>query len=401
MTKRKNVDDLINEFNEIFKGKYIYTKINYINNKTKIEVICPKHGIFYVRPIDHLHGNGCPECANVKKMTEHSFIEKANKVHNNFFKYENCGFTNVSSKVKIICPIHGEFWQKANNHLNGQNCPKCSKEKIKHEILLTKQKKHSTKKLTMQDFINKVKEKNIDFDFSECQYKNFKTKVKVICHKQDDENHEHGAFYITPNHLLNGRGCPKCGKNIQLTTEVFIDRVKNKFPLKEYSFEQTKYESYHKKVGIICNKKNSKGEKHGLFYITPANLLNGKEGCPICKESLLEQEVALFLRNEKIEYEYQYKTDFLKRFSLDFYLPKLKVAIECQGIQHFQIVDFFGGVENFKKTQKRDEMKRKLCKEHDIRLIYFTHENESIWLYPCINNINDLKKIINNDFNKE
>lgn len=57
---------------------------------------------------------------------------------------------------------------------------------------------------------------------------------------------------------------------------------------------------------------------------------------------------------------------------MDFYLPKYKIGIECQGIQHFEKVDYFGGEIEFNSLNKRDKAKKQICVENNIRLFYYT-----------------------------
>ena len=58
--------------------------------------------------------------------------------------------------------------------------------------------------------------------------------------------------------------------------------------------------------------------------------------------------------------------------TLDFFLPEYDIAIECQGRQHFIPVDKFGGQEGFEDTKLRDTLKKKLCEDHGIKILYFT-----------------------------
>jgi hypothetical protein len=55
---------------------------------------------------------------------------------------------------------------------------------------------------------------------------------------------------------------------------------------------------------------------------------------------------------------------------LDIFIPSVNIAIEYQGRQHFEAVDFFGGEEALEKTRERDDRKRRLCAEHECELIY-------------------------------
>ena len=101
-------------------------------------------------------------------------------------------------------------------------------------------------------------------------------------------------------------------------------------------------------------------------------------GCPSCKESKLEREIRLFLKDNNINFEYQKRFDWLGLQSLDFYLPEYNVAIECQGIQHFEPIDFFGGKKALKETLERDERKLQLCNENNVKLLYYSTHNNNI-----------------------
>ena len=117
-------------------------------------------------------------------------------------------------------------------------------------------------------------------------------------------------------------------------------------------------------------------------------------GCPKCNKSKLENEVSLILDRNGIEYEEQKKFDWLKNFELDFYLPKHKIAIECQGIQHFKSVHLFGGEEQLKQQIIWDDEKNSLCKENGIKIIYYTsnklRKNNSNYKYKLISEKKEL-----------
>lgn len=61
-----------------------------------------------------------------KKLTTSEFIKKAREVHGNKYDYYKVDYMGTHTKVCIICPEHGEFWQMPSAHLNGQGCPKCA-----------------------------------------------------------------------------------------------------------------------------------------------------------------------------------------------------------------------------------------------------------------------------------
>ena len=130
MSKRKSNDEFIGEAQLIHHNRYDYSKVNYINNKTKVCIICPDHGEFWQIPSDHLNGKGCPQCAGNVRCDKDTFVEKAKHIHNDRYDYSKVKYVNAHTKVCIICSEHGEFWQTPNNHLNGNGCPLCKNRKI-------------------------------------------------------------------------------------------------------------------------------------------------------------------------------------------------------------------------------------------------------------------------------
>lgn len=60
-----------------------------------------------------------------RKLTTESFISRAKQVHGNKYDYSKLNYVRMKDKVCIVCPIHGEFWQKAYSHLHGIGCRYC------------------------------------------------------------------------------------------------------------------------------------------------------------------------------------------------------------------------------------------------------------------------------------
>src|SRR3990167_7438698 len=121
-----NTNKFINKANKIHNYKYDYSEVAYLNSKTKIKIICKEHGIFKQRPDSHLNGNGCKKCANIKKNNKNKFINQANEIHNSKYNYCNVNYINNKTKIKIICKKHGIFEQIPSSHLYGFGCSKCS-----------------------------------------------------------------------------------------------------------------------------------------------------------------------------------------------------------------------------------------------------------------------------------
>ena len=203
-----------------------------------------------------------------------NFIEKAIKIHNNFYSYDKSIYTNARTKITITCPIHGDFEQLPYNHLLGKGCPKCGLEKLG---------KIFTKK--PEDFItqaNKIHDNK--YDYSKTKYNDTMSKVEIICPF-------HGSFFQTPNKHLRGEGCPMC--RFDKTKSVKLKRYSQLFPVRankvhnnKYDYSNTDYENSNIPVKITC-------PIHGEFLQQPSNHLMGK-GCPKCNQSHGERKIEIF-----------------------------------------------------------------------------------------------------------
>ena len=228
------------------------------------------------------------------------------------------------------------------------------------------------KQLTTEKFIERSNIKhNFKYDYSKSFYIKSKEKVCIICPIHDE-------FWQQAGKHMNGDGCPKCARNAQHTTESFIRKAKQIHGDK-YNYSLVEYKGANVKVEIICKKCG----KH--FKQTPNNHINQQNGCPFCNESKLEKEVEMFLNKKHIIFEKQKRFNWLGRQSLDFYLPKYNIGIECQGEQHYKPVDFGGkgikwATEQFKYTIKKDNIKKRKCENNGVKLLYYSNFNKKIVL---------------------
>lgn len=135
MPKKQNKEIFISRAKEKFGNKFDYSLVNYINCDTKVTIICPIHGEFQMTPYKHLHSiTGCCACGGTKRGNTDDFIAKSKEAHGDFYDYSLVNYINSKEKVKIICPIHGEFLQSPNNHLEGKGCSKCNSSHLEREI---------------------------------------------------------------------------------------------------------------------------------------------------------------------------------------------------------------------------------------------------------------------------
>lgn len=116
------------------KYNYFFSYNNdYIGIKEKIVVICPKHGKFEILADGHLHGKdgGCKRCQTEKRLKQYrekhskQFIQKAKEIHGDTYDYSLVKYVKNTSKVRILCKNHGQFYISPASHLNGRGCKKC------------------------------------------------------------------------------------------------------------------------------------------------------------------------------------------------------------------------------------------------------------------------------------
>ncbi len=301
-----------------------------------------------------------------KKYTKKSFIEAANKKHNNKYDYSLVDWVNVNGKVKILCKEHGVFEQTGASHLAGRNCYKCS--------LI---KRGKIRRSSKETFINKANEThNNKYDYSLVNYTGNKIAVDIICKI-------HGCFKQRPDcHLFLKQGCPKCGGTARLSLKEFIKRATDRHD-GFFDYSLVKFNNITDSVYIIC-------PKHGVFNQNVKAHYDGN-GCPKCNTSKLEKRVLKELKNiltnnEIIQF---YKSEWLGRQHIDIFLPSFNIGIECNGIQHYEPIEKFGGEKAFKRGIELDIKKRKLCLDNNVFLYeipYFYTKKELLEIIEKIKN---------------
>ena len=201
--RKLTIEEFIEKAKKIHGDKYDYSKVNYINNSTKVCIICPEHGEFYQTPAGHLSGRVCKFCSGHYQSNTKEFIEKAKKIHGDKYDYSKVNYIKARIGVNIICPIHGNFFQAPYSHLGGCGCPKCANDLTGDRC-----------RMTTEDFIRKSKELHGNkYDYSKVNYITSRDKVCIICP-------EHGEFCQRPNDHLNGQGCSRCLHKSKLESEI-------------------------------------------------------------------------------------------------------------------------------------------------------------------------------------
>ena len=363
MAKKKTHEDFISEMYIINPNIEIVGE--YINIDTKIKCRCKKDGHeWYPRPNDLLHkGGGCPKCALIKQRerqlkTHEKFILELDKINKNI---EVLGEYRAA-RIKLLCKckICGCQWEVLPcSLLRGHGCPKCATTKGISKI---------TK--THKSFIRELNKKHPTIEVLG-EYKTARTKITFKCTKDGFE------WDATPDTILRTRnkGCPKCSGNVKnKTTDDFIKEL---YTISSNIIIHGEYVNSKIKVACECKACGYNWDA------TPSSLLAGS-GCPKCNFSKGELAISKYLDDNYINYKTQYTFKGCKqkrKLPFDFYLPKLNIVIEYQGVQHYEPVEHFGGVKDFNLRKIRDDVKEKYCKQNNIRIIKIPYTTKDVGMY--------------------
>ena len=332
----------------------------------KTQIICPKHGVFEMSLDNHVGGKQkCPKCSGVYQYKNDEFISICKEIHKDKnYDFSQIDYKNCKEKVKVICHEkdifgneHGEFWIRPDHLRNGHGCPKCAHRYLTNEEWIA--------------MAEKVHGKGT-YDYSLINYPNKrKEKGKFICHKKDSDGNEHGIFEQSYSSHLMGCGCPKCKGGVKHTGEMFEKNAK-RIHGEKYVYYPEEYINAQTKIRIGC-------KAHGDFFQTPTAHLSG-EGCPYCKNSILEDRIQRMLENNNLYYEKNVYIGLGKQ-SIDFYIPQKRVYIECQGEQHYVPTKFQPTMNNeeaeklLKIRMQLDNDKYKKVIELGRQMIYYTDIN--------------------------
>ena len=162
MPNFKTKEKFIEQSKTMHEDKYDYSKVDYKGYLVEVCIICSKHGEFMQKPNTHLTKHGCPKCAVERRSKNQiQIIDDFRRSHGNKYDYSKVAYIDDSTKVCIICPKHGEFWQEPNSHKRGVNCPECYEEK---------------RPLSQESFIkNAIKIHGNKYNYSKVNYINAKT----------------------------------------------------------------------------------------------------------------------------------------------------------------------------------------------------------------------------------
>lgn len=206
--------------------KYDYSKTEYVSAKEKVCIICPLHGEFYQKPNAHLTGNGCPKCAG-KNLTTKEIVNRFVSLRGNTYDYSKVDYRGARTLVIIICPTHGEFKQTPNNHVSGDGCPSCAgKDLTTEKVIQNMQRVHGR-----------------TYDYGKVVFTNTATKMELVCRV-------HGSFFQRYHDHLNGHGCVRCGNKVNVIyVWKYREYIKNRGNFKTQKIRQNSGSLYRRRVG--------------------------------------------------------------------------------------------------------------------------------------------------------
>ena len=342
---KHTTDSFIKRALEVHGDKYDYSKTNYVNGSLKVIITCKKHGDFEQRPSGHIAGRGCHKCSKESASRKLStsfrdFREMAKRTHGDAYKYNEDSYKKISSKTKITCIKHGDFWQTADDHIRGVGCPACGYEKTS-----------AMNSMGLESFVSRAIEKHGDkYDYSMVNYVNSSLRVIIGCPV-------HGWFDQVAKSHLEGFGCAKCACENRLKThgmkaDEFVRRSKL-VHRDRYVYSNINFISACDNVSIVC-------KKHGEFNQIAHVHYNGS-GCQRCANSSSKGESEIF---ELISQHYpdaqQRVRDVIAPMELDIYIPSLRLAIEYNGEYWHSVAQ---------KGKNYHLNKRHACESAGVRLI--------------------------------
>lgn len=194
------------------------------------------------------------------------------------------------------------------------------------------------------------------------QINNFKEYVKVV----------YNNLGLEPNYNT----FPISFTSQLIPADIFLNSLEKYLRQFEWTFNYASKNIYDKSQNVLLNFRDKKDE------IIRKLIEKGEYKTKWKSEMELYQLILKYFKSAI----YQYHSIELGHQSFDIFIPDLNIAIEYQGLQHYEPVELFGGIEGFNKRKALDKKKKQICKKNNIQLIE--------WKYTIpVNDIN-LRKIM-------
>lgn len=364
-------------------NKYIYDNVYFVNKTTKVDIICPIHGHFFIAPKNHINGQGCPICGKEKAKQCHKgnydkFVFNLNKKFGEQFSVPNIKeeYVNEHSTITLQCNKCGKIYHIEPNYILSNQFSGCNdcNYKINYEKLNSfnktnnkivpfdgfKDKRtdcvtmvctiHGEYKARIKSMIkgkcqckkcNGYKKLMGEVEFKERLYNKFGDTVKPISNYNGTNynmifrcNKGH-IFERTPNTFFRGNlhlPCPVCSKEALAkeqtkTNEQFKADVIKLYGKEKYDISNTIYVKSDKPITVKCN-------ECGRYFIIVANSFLRGHGCPYhnCNSSIKEKEIKETIENFGFDCLSNCRNVLPSGKEIDIYIPSNKLAIEFDGL---------------------------------------------------------------------
>lgn len=336
--------------------QYDFRDFRYLGATVASTVHCPHHGPFQTKPTYLLAGSGCPICgksksAAARKLGLEGFVQQARRVHGDRYEYPPQDYVGNKTKVRILCPDHGEYLQTPNSHLGGRGCPECAND-------LKRQRNKAVSLQTLRELPARLAGVNANWSYDFTTFVGMAKHIRAHCAI-------HGEFYASPNNLLRNSGCVKCGeaKHRQFalsrmkTTEEWVAEAR-KVHGDVYDYSRSVYLGDKKPITITC-------KKHGDFVSRTDGHIYDSNGCPRCSHHLSKGEDAVFRFLSNLTRAEQRNHTVIKPKELDIYMPDVHLAVEYCGEYHHAHKD----ADDERANKHKHFRKYQDCKARGIRLI--------------------------------
>jgi len=369
--------EFIQTLNNVHSGKLsLLPDQEYKSRKSKLSFKCgvPEHPVFKAAPSNVIFNkSGCPECKidtlknHFAFTTEEVYALIQEKYDNQIIPLPNQVYENQNTKWEFKClePSHSNWITKIGHVLNSEykyGCRECFGET---KFVNRKQ---------VEDEIQRVFNGRIEL----LKLNSLSFKKSTIC---DFHCHIHNShFQSSLNNILNSKGCPQCSQESRsekrrTDTNTLVSQVYEIHRDLVTIVNPNEYINTETKIHFKCHKK-----RHGVFSSAPHSILSGA-GCPVCRMSRGERKILFWLRDNEVDYEYQWRVNKHVgngQFIFDFNLTRENVVIEYDGRQHFEIVEAWGGKKALAKTIENDRLKDEYAEINGLtmlRIKYTEFEN--------------------------
>lgn len=352
-------------------GLYDFSNSKYYGQIEHTSFFCNLHlQECKILPVNLWRGSGCYDCGVTRRaqssaLDHADFLAKSINSHEDDYDYSMVDYVNSSTHVIVGCYEHGYWSVLPSNHMYGKSrCPVCSRRDSgkRRSISLTKD---------TEWFVAVAEEiHHFKYDYSKTEYKGSREKLWIEC---PESGHE--RFEQWPRVHLEGKGCPKCGREsaaatARLSHEEVIKRFSD-IHRNRYDYSQAEIYGGDSYIKIGCPE-----ETHPIFTQKVSTHLEGK-GCPRCSLSKGETAVARLLDLASVDFEVEFVMEDgvdNRRLRFDFYIPSKKLLIEYDGEQHYRPVTFGGmskekALEVHQKIKSRDHRKNVWALDKGFRLI--------------------------------